>query len=75
MYAYNAHIEFHFWLGEYIYAKIEEIPSLHLLFLDIYVKLNEALSHTLFLPFSLTHTYVRYKSLFLIDLSSSYKYQ
>ena len=60
MYAYNAHIEFHFWLGEYIYAKIEEIPSLHLLFLDIYVKSNEALSHTLFLPFTLTHTYVHY---------------
>ena len=37
MYAYNAHIEFHFWLGEYIYAKIEEIPSLHLLFFWTYM--------------------------------------
>ena len=70
MYAYNAHIEFHFWLGEYIYAKIEEIPSLHLLFLDIYVKLNEALSHTLFLPFIFTHTYAHQLPLFLLSLIS-----
>ena len=47
MYAYNAHIEFHFWLGEYIYAKIGD-PLYFSYFLDIYVKLNEALPHTLF---------------------------
>ena len=29
MQAYNAHIEFHFWLGEYIYAKIGD--PLHIL--------------------------------------------
>ena len=32
MQAHNAHIEFHFWLGEYVYAKIGDPLSTSFIF-------------------------------------------